>query len=148
MNFYHFHDHEGSCGVTSSGGTEIVILAILCFRVEVRKRGISKSNFVAPLTAHAAFDKAKFLLSHRVKQGEERSRPFLQQHITSERQFKKFNGIQLISDNDNKAFSFKSDKANCVPIKNQMHKVHRWSLDTIQGVLSSHLVVTDANSQH
>jgi hypothetical protein len=35
-----------------------------------------------------------------------------------------------------------------LPIKNRMHKVHRWSLDTIQGALSSHLVVTDANSQH
>ena len=29
-----------------------------------------------------------------------------------------------------------------------MQKVHRWSLNTIQGPLSSHLVVTDANAQH
>jgi sphinganine-1-phosphate aldolase len=61
---------------------------------------------------------------------------------------KKSNGIQLISDHDNTVISFKSDVANCVAINDRMQKVHRWSLNTIQGPLSSHLVVTDANAQH
>jgi sphinganine-1-phosphate aldolase len=60
MNFDHFHDHEGSCGVSSLGGTDIVFLAMLSFIVEVRKRGISKPNVVAPFTAHAAFDQESF----------------------------------------------------------------------------------------
>ena len=62
MNLDHFHDPEGSCGATSSGATEIVFLAMLSFRVEVRKWGITKPNVVAPLTAQAAFDKASFYL--------------------------------------------------------------------------------------
>jgi len=61
---------------------------------------------------------------------------------------KKSNGIQLISDHDNTVVSFKSDVGNCVAINDRMQKVHRWSLNTIQGPLSSHLVVTDANAQH
>lgn len=61
---------------------------------------------------------------------------------------KKSKGIQLISDHDNTVVSFKSDVGNCVAINDRMQKVHRWSLNTIQGPLSSHLVVTDANAQH
>jgi sphinganine-1-phosphate aldolase len=57
-----FHGPEGSCGVTSSGGTESIFLAMLAYREEGRKRGISKPNVVAPFTAHAAFDKASFYL--------------------------------------------------------------------------------------
>ena len=62
MKFEHFHGPERSCVATSSGGTEIVFLAMLSFRVEARKRGISKPNIVPPFTAHAAFDKTSFYL--------------------------------------------------------------------------------------
>ena len=33
-----FHGPEGSCGVTSSGGTESIFLAMLAYREEGRKR--------------------------------------------------------------------------------------------------------------
>jgi hypothetical protein len=55
-------------------------------------------------------------------------------------------GIRLISDHDTTVVSFTSDVANCVALNERMQKVHRWSLNTIQGPLSSHLVVTDANA--
>jgi len=62
MNFDHFQYPESSCGVSSSGGTEIVFLDMLYLIVEVRKRRISKPNVFAPFTAHAAFDMASFYL--------------------------------------------------------------------------------------
>ena len=76
MNFDHFYDPEGSCGVASSGGTEIVFLAMLSLRVEVRKMGISKPNVVAPFTAHAAFDKAGFNLGIELSKVKKVQDPF------------------------------------------------------------------------
>ncbi len=47
------------CGVVSSGGTESILLAMKAYRDWGRERkGISRPEIVAPITAHAAFDKA------------------------------------------------------------------------------------------
>ncbi len=46
-------------GCVSSGGTESILLAMKAYRDYARQaRGISRPNIVAPVTAHAAFDKA------------------------------------------------------------------------------------------
>lgn len=51
------------CGLTSSGGTESILLACLAYREWGKNiRGIKKPNIVAASTAHAAVDKACFLL--------------------------------------------------------------------------------------
>jgi sphinganine-1-phosphate aldolase len=55
-----FHGDEESCGLTTSGGTESILLAMLAYREWGRARGITKPNVVASITAHAAFDKACF----------------------------------------------------------------------------------------
>ena len=47
------------CGTVSSGGTESILLAMKTYRDRARaESGIDKPNVVAPITAHAAFDKA------------------------------------------------------------------------------------------
>lgn len=47
------------CGTVSSGGTESILLAMKAYRDWGRERkGISRPEIVAPVTAHAAFDKA------------------------------------------------------------------------------------------
>jgi sphinganine-1-phosphate aldolase len=49
----------GVCGTVSSGGTESILLAMKAYRDWGRARkGITRPEIVAPLTAHAAFDKA------------------------------------------------------------------------------------------
>jgi sphinganine-1-phosphate aldolase len=46
-------------GTVSSGGTESILLAMLAYRDHARqRRGIGRPEIVAPVTAHAAFDKA------------------------------------------------------------------------------------------
>lgn len=55
-----FHGPEDSCGLTTSGGTESILLAMLAYRQWGRERGITNPNVVASITAHAAFDKACF----------------------------------------------------------------------------------------
>ena len=57
-----FHgDKATSCGLTTSGGTESILLAMLAYREwGKQQRGITRPNIVAPVTAHAAFDKACF----------------------------------------------------------------------------------------
>ncbi len=50
---------HGICGTVSSGGTESILLAMKSYRDFGRQqRGIRKPRIVAPVTAHAAFDKA------------------------------------------------------------------------------------------
>ncbi len=50
---------EEVCGTVSSGGTESILLAMKTYRDQARtRRGIRKPQIVAPVTAHAAFDKA------------------------------------------------------------------------------------------
>ncbi len=47
------------CGTVSSGGTESILLAMKTYRDHGReRRGIRRPRIVAPVTAHAAFDKA------------------------------------------------------------------------------------------
>jgi sphinganine-1-phosphate aldolase len=47
------------CGTLSSGGTESILLAMKTYRDWAReKKGITKPEMIAPVTAHAAFDKA------------------------------------------------------------------------------------------
>lgn len=47
------------CGTVSSGGTESILLAMKTYRDRARsEKGITKPEFVAPVTAHPAFDKA------------------------------------------------------------------------------------------
>jgi len=47
------------CGTLSSGGTESILLAMKTYRDWARDRkGITRPEIVAPVTAHAAFDKA------------------------------------------------------------------------------------------
>lgn len=49
---------ESSAGIVTSGGTESILLAVLSYRSWGRAKGIQNPNIVAPLTIHAAFDKA------------------------------------------------------------------------------------------
>lgn len=47
------------CGTVSSGGTESILLAMKAYRDWGRvRKGISRPEIIAPVTAHAAFDKA------------------------------------------------------------------------------------------
>ncbi|HKZ55533.1 MAG TPA: aminotransferase class V-fold PLP-dependent enzyme [Anaerolineales bacterium] len=50
---------EGICGTVSSGGTESILLAMKTYRDWGReKQRVKQAEIIAPLTAHAAFDKA------------------------------------------------------------------------------------------
>jgi sphinganine-1-phosphate aldolase len=50
---------EQICGVVSSGGTESILLAMKAYRDWGREvKGIRKPEIIAPITAHAAFEKA------------------------------------------------------------------------------------------
>ncbi len=47
------------CGTVTSGGTESILLAMKSYRDRAREtRGVRRPEMVAPVTAHAAFDKA------------------------------------------------------------------------------------------
>jgi sphinganine-1-phosphate aldolase len=48
-----------ACGTVTSGGTESILLAMRTYRdAAAAERGITEPEIVAPVTAHAAFDKA------------------------------------------------------------------------------------------
>lgn len=50
---------ESACGTVSSGGTESIMLAMKAYRDRARDmKGITRPEMIAPVTAHAAFDKA------------------------------------------------------------------------------------------
>src|SRR5262249_9565619 len=50
---------EEICGSVTSGGTESILLAMKTYRDWARdQKGITQPAFVAPMTAHTAFDKA------------------------------------------------------------------------------------------
>lgn len=50
---------QGVCGTVSSGGTESIMLAMKTYRDRAREtKGITRPEMIAPVTAHAAFDKA------------------------------------------------------------------------------------------
>ncbi len=47
------------CGTVTSGGTESILLAMKVYRDRARRlRGVKNPEIIAPVTAHAAFDKA------------------------------------------------------------------------------------------
>lgn len=55
----HMLNGQGACGTVSSGGTESILLAMKTYRDWAREtKGITKPEMIAPVTAHAAFDKA------------------------------------------------------------------------------------------
>jgi glutamate/tyrosine decarboxylase-like PLP-dependent enzyme len=47
-----------ACGTVTSGGTDSILLAMYTYRELARARGTADPEIVAPVTAHAAFDKA------------------------------------------------------------------------------------------
>ncbi|XP_064614038.1 sphingosine-1-phosphate lyase 1-like [Liolophura sinensis] len=53
-----FNGGPETCGVMTSGGTESILLACLCYRNLAYERGIKHPEMLCPVTAHAAFDKA------------------------------------------------------------------------------------------
>lgn len=62
-----FHGDRDACGVTTGGGTESIVLAILSYREAGLKKGITNPNIVISQTAHAAFDKACFYLKVEIR---------------------------------------------------------------------------------
>ncbi|XP_033956977.1 sphingosine-1-phosphate lyase 1 [Pseudochaenichthys georgianus] len=53
-----FHGGPNSCGAVTSGGTESILMACKAYRDMAYDRGIKYPEIVAPLSVHAAFDKA------------------------------------------------------------------------------------------
>ncbi|XP_050394142.1 sphingosine-1-phosphate lyase 1 [Patella vulgata] len=53
-----FNGGPETCGTVTQGGTESIMLACLAYRNLARERGIKVPEIVAPITVHAAFDKA------------------------------------------------------------------------------------------
>lgn len=53
-----FNGGPESCGVVTTGGTESIMLACLAYRNWAMEKGIKIPEIIAPITAHAAFDKA------------------------------------------------------------------------------------------
>ncbi|KAM5470698.1 Dihydrosphingosine phosphate lyase [Microsporum audouinii] len=54
-----FHGPDGSAGVTTSGGTESILMACLSARQKAyAERGVTEPEMIVPETAHAAFTKA------------------------------------------------------------------------------------------
>ena len=62
-----FNAPSSGCGVCTAGGTESILIAMLAYRQWGQKKGITKPNIVAPVTAHAAFDKACFYLGMELR---------------------------------------------------------------------------------
>jgi sphinganine-1-phosphate aldolase len=63
-----FNADKKACGITTSGGTESIILAVLAYREQAKLlKGITKPNLVISSTAHAAFDKACFYLKIEIR---------------------------------------------------------------------------------
>lgn len=63
-----FRGDEKCCGTMTSGGTESLVMACKAFRDYGRaEKGIRNGEIVAPVTAHAGFDKAAQLLGLRLR---------------------------------------------------------------------------------
>lgn len=41
-----YNGDDTTCGLTTSGGTESILLAILAYREEAKSRGVTKPNIV------------------------------------------------------------------------------------------------------
>lgn len=56
-----YHGPKGSCGTSTSGGTESLLLTCLAARQRgLLEKGITKPEMVCPVTIHAGFDKAAY----------------------------------------------------------------------------------------
>ncbi|KAL8187007.1 UNVERIFIED_CONTAM: Sphingosine-1-phosphate lyase 1 [Gekko kuhli] len=53
-----FHGGPRSCGAMTSGGTESILMVCKAYRDMAREKGIKYPEILAPVSAHAAFDKA------------------------------------------------------------------------------------------
>ncbi|XP_068597375.1 sphingosine-1-phosphate lyase 1 [Brachionichthys hirsutus] len=53
-----FHGGPNSCGTVTSGGTESILMACKAYRELARERGVRYPEILAPVSVHAAFDKA------------------------------------------------------------------------------------------
>ncbi|KAF5890422.1 sphingosine-1-phosphate lyase 1-like, partial [Clarias magur] len=53
-----FNGGPESCGTVTSGGTESILMACKAYRDLAYERGIKYPEIIAPISAHAAFDKA------------------------------------------------------------------------------------------
>ncbi|KAI6220956.1 Pyridoxal-dependent decarboxylase domain protein [Aphelenchoides fujianensis] len=62
-----YHGGPEACGTMSSGGTESILLACFAHRNRALAKGIENPVIVAPITAHAAFEKAANLLGIRIR---------------------------------------------------------------------------------
>lgn len=62
-----FNAPKTGCGTSTSGGTESILLACLSARQKAyEERGITEPEIIAPITVHAAFDKAAYYFKMRV----------------------------------------------------------------------------------
>ncbi|KAM3863302.1 sphingosine-1-phosphate lyase 1 [Diretmus argenteus] len=53
-----FHGGPDSCGTVTSGGTESILMACKAYRDMAYERGVKHPEILAPVSVHAAFDKA------------------------------------------------------------------------------------------
>uniref|UniRef100_A0A7N6BNR6 sphinganine-1-phosphate aldolase n=1 Tax=Anabas testudineus TaxID=64144 RepID=A0A7N6BNR6_ANATE len=53
-----FHGGPNSCGTVTSGGTESILMACKAYRDLAYERGVKYPEIIAPVSVHAAFDKA------------------------------------------------------------------------------------------
>ncbi|XP_046885176.1 sphingosine-1-phosphate lyase 1 isoform X1 [Hypomesus transpacificus] len=53
-----FHGGPNSCGAVTSGGTESILMACKAYRDMAYERGVKHPEIIAPVSVHAAFDKA------------------------------------------------------------------------------------------
>jgi sphinganine-1-phosphate aldolase len=60
------HGDDHACGVTTSGGTESIVTAVLAYRDAAQPRTAEPPELVIPTTAHPAFEKAGHYLGVRV----------------------------------------------------------------------------------
>ncbi|CAB3406889.1 unnamed protein product [Caenorhabditis bovis] len=65
LNLYNAPDD--SSGSVTTGGTESIIMACFAYRNRALKAGIDSPVIVAPITAHAAFDKAAHMCGMRLR---------------------------------------------------------------------------------
>ncbi|XP_067876512.1 sphingosine-1-phosphate lyase 1 [Heterodontus francisci] len=61
-----FHGGPDSCGTVTSGGTESILMACKAYRDLGAERGVKYPEIVAPLSAHAAFNKAAQYFGMRI----------------------------------------------------------------------------------
>ena len=52
-----FHADKDGCGITTTGGTESIMLSLLAAKMYALDKGIKHPNVILPITVHPAFDK-------------------------------------------------------------------------------------------